>query len=164
MKRFFTHLFLGPSLLRRYFPPAARERVGAAIAAAEERHSAELRFCVEGTLELHELLRGCHPRDRAVEVFTELRIWDTANNNGVLIYLLLADRDIEIVADRGLDTIVTAAEWRSVCEKIEAGCRAGKHVDAVISGIEQISTILARHFPPTGAKRNDLPNEPVVRP
>jgi hypothetical protein len=164
VKRFFTHLFLGPILLRRYFPPAACARIGAAIAASEDRHSAEIRFCVEGALELHELLRRCHPRDRAVEVFTELRIWDTAQNNGVLIYLLLADRDIEIVADRGLDTLVAPDEWRSVCETIEAGCRTGGHVDAVISGVEQISAKLARHFPPAGAQRNELPNEPVVRP
>lgn len=163
MQRLLTHLFLGPTLLRRHFPPTACDRIAAAIRAAEQRHSAQIRFCVEGAFDFTEIVRGYHPRDRAIELFSELRVWDTTHNNGVLLYLLLADRDIEIVADRGLEGVVAPAEWQSVCAAIEEGCRSGAHTDAVIAGIDTMATILARHFPPSTSSTNELPDEPVVR-
>ncbi|MFM1847092.1 MAG: hypothetical protein RL417_566 [Pseudomonadota bacterium] len=164
MKRLLTHIFLGPTLLRRYFPPSELDRITGAIAAAERRHAAEIRFCVEGAFELGELIAKVSPRERAIEAFSELRLWDTAHNNGVLIYLLLADHDIEIVADRGISARVETAEWDGICRAMEDGFRGGRFADTVIAGINQVSTLLARHFPPSEVPRNELPNEPVVRP
>lgn len=164
MKRFLTHLFLGPTLLRRCFPPHDLERITTAIAEGERGHRAEIRFCVEGALDLGELLRKVSPRECAIEAFSDLRVWDTEHNNGVLIYLLLAERDIEIVADRGVNAKVPPAEWEAICRLIEEGLRSGRCADAVITGIKRISALLATHFPPDGRRSDELPNEPLVRP
>ena len=149
--------------MRRHFTQADLARITAAIAASESRHTAEVRFCVEGALELGELRAGISPRERAIEVFSELRIWDTADNNGILLYLLLADHDIEIVADRAINSCVPESEWRAICSGIEAGFRAERYTDAVIGGIERLSAILEGYFPANGTRRNDLPNDAVVR-
>lgn len=163
MKRLLSHCFLGPTLLKRYFPPVELQRITAAITQAERHHHAEIRFCVEGALDLRELLRGLTPRECALSAFSDLRVWDTEHNSGVLIYLLLADHDIEIVADRGINAKVESAEWESICREMESGFRAGRYADAVIAGIERISTLLARHFPADESPLNQLPNEPVTR-
>ena len=91
-----------------------------------------------------------------------MRIWDTAHNNGVLIYLLLADRDVEIVADRGIDAKVGATGWQKICSDMETDFRAGKFQGGVIKGIEAVSRQLAAHFPKSGAGPNELPDAPVV--
>ena len=164
MKRLLTHCFFGPLLLKRYFPPAELQRITTAIGQAERHHRAEIRFCVEGALDLGELRRGLSPRECALAAFSDLRVWDTENNNGVLIYLLLADHDIEIVADRGINAKVESAEWESICRDMESGFRAERYADTVIAGIARISTLLARHFPADESPPNELPNEPVTRP
>jgi uncharacterized membrane protein len=107
-------------------------------------------------------LRDQSARGRALDVFSQLRIWDTAHNNGVLIYLLLADRDVEILADRGIDALVSTAEWQNICDMMEAEFRRGNFEAGVIEGIEAVSQQLAKHFPKRGTDRNELPDAPVV--
>ena len=98
------------------------------------------------------------PRERALDIFSQLRVWDTEHNNGVLIYLLLADRDVEIIADRGIDAHVGAAGWETICRAMEKDFRAGLFEHGVIKGIEDVSRLLARHFPPAPpGRRNELP-------
>ena len=117
---------------------------------------------VEGALDGAPLFRNQPARERALDIFSQLRIWDTAHNNGVLIYLLLADRDVEIVADRGIDAKVGAAGWEKICRAMETDFRAGDFERGVIKGIEAVSRELATHFPRTGGGSNELPDTPVV--
>ena len=138
---------------------AAIER---AIKAGEATHSGQVRFVVEGALDGTPLFRNQSARERALDVFSQLRIWDTAHNNGVLIYLLLADRDVEILADRGIDALVSAADWEKICRMMEAEFAKGNFEAGVLKGIGAVSQQLAKHFPKHGAGRNELPDEPVV--
>lgn len=157
--RVLRHLF-APSARRR-FPEAALQRVTAAIEASEVRHAGEVCFAVESALPLRAVLAGVSARERAAEVFAQLRVWDTEANNGVLLYLLLADHRIEIVADRGYDGRVAAEQWHEVCAGIEARMRAGEPEAAVLYGIEALSTLVATHFPRTASEdRNELPDRP----
>ncbi|GAC1499238.1 MAG: TPM domain-containing protein [Bradyrhizobium sp.] len=133
-----------------------------AIKAGETTHSGQVRFVVEGALDGKPLFRDQPARERALDIFSHLRIWDTAQNNGVLIYLLLADRQVEIVADRGIDAVVGAAGWEKICAGMERDFRAGHFQRGVIKGIEAVSRQLAAHFPKHGAGPNELPDEPVV--
>jgi uncharacterized membrane protein len=125
-------------------------------------HSGQVRFVVEGALDGTPLFRDQSARERAMDIFSQLRIWDTAHNNGVLIYLLLADRDVEIVADRGIDAKVGSAGWEEICKRMETDFRAGNFEAGVIKGIEAVSRQLAMYFPRHGAGRNELPDTPVV--
>jgi uncharacterized membrane protein len=147
---------------RRDFPPSVLARIEQAIKAGEAVHSGQLRFAVEGALDGAPLFRNQSARERALDVFSQLRIWDTAHNNGVLIYLLLADRDVEIVADRGIDAKVGAAGWEKICREMETDFRAGHLERGVIMGIEAVSRELAKHFPAHGGGPNELPDAPVV--
>src|SRR5262249_11730207 len=147
---------------KRVFPRAALDRIEKAITRSEASHSGQVRFVVEGALDGAPLFRNQSARARALDVFSHLRIWDTAHNNGVLIYLLLADRDVEIVADRGIDAKVGAERWEQICHAMEAEFRSGQFEHGVIGGIEAVSRELARHFPPRGAQSNELPDTPVV--
>ncbi len=147
---------------RRYFPPAVLAAIEQAIKVGEATHSGQVRFVVEGALDGKPLFRNQPARERALDVFSQLRIWDTVHNNGVLIYLLLADRDVEIVADRGIDAHVGTAGWEKICAEMETEFRAGQFESGVIRGIEAVSRQLASHFPATGAGRNELPDAPVV--
>ena len=147
---------------RRYFPPDVLAAIEAAIKAGEATHSGQVRFVVEGALDGAPLFRGQSARDRALDVFGQLRIWDTSHNNGVLIYLLLADRDVEIIADRGIDAKVGAEGWERICRAMEAEFRSGQFERGVIDGIAAVSRELAKHFPPGGPHRNELPDAPVV--
>ncbi len=160
--RWLRHVF-APSA-RKLFPPARMDRIAAAIAAGERRHGGEVMFAIEEELPLAALWRGTSPRERARHAFAVLRTWDTRANNGVLIYLLLADHAIEIVADRGLDGKVTAAQWHEVCQRMRERMRAGDPEQAAIGGIEAVSELLAEHFPPgpDTPEENELPNRPQV--
>lgn len=160
--RFLRHVIATPAGLRRAFPAAALEAIERAIAAAEREHHAEIRFAVEAALDVMPLLRGQSARERAIEVFSELRVWDTEGNNGVLVYLLLADRDVEIVADRGISAQVPPEEWARICSRMERALAAGRFQDGVIDGIAEIRRHLARHFPARGARGERLPDEPAV--
>jgi uncharacterized membrane protein len=162
--RFFRHLFSTRRSHLRAFPRPTLDAIEAAIAASEKLHGAEIRFAIEGSLEPHEIWRGKTPRARALEVFAALGVWDTAANNGVLIYVLLADRDVEIVADRGFNLRVTADDWSEICQAMERLFRAGDHEAGALEGVRRVGRILAAHFPPLpgGRDENELPNRPAV--
>ena len=147
---------------RAIFTPKVLGRIEQAIRAGEATHSGQVRFVVEGALDGEPLFRNQSPRERALDIFSRLRIWDTEHNNGVLIYLLLADRDVEIIADRGIDAKVGPEGWETICRAMEDDFRAGNFETGVIKGIEAVSRELARYFPPAGAHPNELPDSPVV--
>src|SRR5271156_2819218 len=147
---------------RRISPPKTLAAIEQAIRAGEATHSGQIRFVVEGALDGKPLFRDQPARARALDVFSMLRIWDTTHNNGVLIYLLLADRDVEIVADRGIDAKVGAAGWDKICRDMEAEFKTGNFRGGVIQGIAAVSRQLAAHFPPSAHPRNELPDKPVV--
>ena len=146
-----------------WFPAEAMDRIAAAIAMSESCHTAEVCFAVEATLPWGALLRGVEARQRAEGAFAQLKVWDTAANNGVLVYLLMADHRIEIVADRGLAGLVSDAQWRGVCLLMEERLRVGEYADGVVAGIEAVSDLLAEHFPqdPARPDEDELPNQPV---
>jgi len=148
--------------VRRVFPKEVLALIAQAIRAGEATHSGQVRFVVEGALDGRPLFSGQSARERALDIFSHLRIWDTAHNNGVLIYLLLADRKVEIVADRGIDAKVGAAGWDKICKAMEADFRSGNFSGGVIKGIQAVSQQLATYFPPQAGNRNELPDAPVV--
>jgi len=161
--RFWRHLATDHRSARRAFPEAALRRIEAAIAGGEERHRGQVRFVVEPALPLARVLKALPPRERALEVFGLMRIWDTEDNAGVLVYLLLADRDVEIVADRGIHRKVGASEWEAVCRAMETAFRDGRYVEGAEAGIARISALLAQHFPRrAGDGDNELPDRPVI--
>ncbi len=161
--RFFRHLATDHGSARRAFPAEALARIAAAIADGERRHRGQVRFAVEASLPLARVLRGLPPRERALEVFGQLRIWDTEENCGVLIYLLLADRDVEIVADRGIHGRVGDATWETVCRTMEAAFREGRFADGAQAGIAEINALLAQHYPRAGgAGSNELPDTALL--
>jgi uncharacterized membrane protein len=162
IRRIGRHLLEHRWRLRRIFPPQALARIEQAIKSGEATHSGQVRFVVEGALDGAPLFRNQPARERALDIFSQLRIWDTAHNNGVLIYLLLADRDVEIVADRGINAKVGTAGWESICREMETDFRAGNFERGVIKGIEAVSRELAAHFPRSGDGSNELPDTPVV--
>jgi uncharacterized membrane protein len=162
IKRIGKHLVEHRWRVRRIFPPQVLTLIEQAIKAGETTHSGQVRFVVEGALDGAPLFRDQPARDRAIDIFSQLRIWDTAHNNGVLIYLLLADRDVEIIADRGIDAKVGAAGWEKICRSMEADFKAGNFAGGVIKGIAAVSQQLAAHFPKHGAGPNELPDAPVV--
>jgi uncharacterized membrane protein len=160
--RIIRHLVEHHWRVRRLFPAPVLERIEQVIKQGEATHAGQVRFVVEGALDGAALFRNQPARSRALDVFSHLRIWDTVHNNGVLIYLLLADRDVEIVADRGIDVKVGAEGWEKICREMEADFRAGQFERGVIKGIEAVSRELASHFPPRGPHPNELPDKPVV--
>ena len=162
MKRALAHLFAAPWLVRRAFPQSALKHIEAAIKASEKHHRGEIRFAVEGPLEFFEVARGVTPRERALEVFSELRVWDTEENSGVLIYLQLVDHDIEIVADRGIAARIEQAQWEAICQRMEEAFRARRYEAGVLTGVEEVSARLAHHFPASGPNPDELPDQPVV--
>jgi uncharacterized membrane protein len=149
--------------VRRIFPEAALMAIENAIEKSEASHRGEIRFAVEAALNTLPLLKDQSGRERAVEVFSHLRVWDTEHNNGVLVYLLLADRDVEIIADRGINARVRNEEWESICRKMEAAFAQGQFEAGVISGIEAVGRHLREHFPSgTVGGENELPDTPVI--
>jgi uncharacterized membrane protein len=162
IKRIGKHLLEHHWRARRIFTSKVLDRIEQATKAGEATHSGQLRFVVEGALDGAPLLRDQPARERALDIFSHLRIWDTEHNNGVLIYLLLADRKVEIVADRGIDAKVGASGWQTICRAMEADFRAGQFEAGAIKGIEAVSRELAKYFPPHGGQPNELPDRPVV--
>jgi uncharacterized membrane protein YgcG len=162
IKRIGKHLVEHRWRARRTFPPQVLALIERAIKAGETTHSGQVRFVVEGALDGAALFRDQSPRDRALDIFSQLRIWDTAHNNGVLIYLLLADRDVEIIADRGIDEKIGAAGWEKICADMEAEFKRSNFGGGVIKGIAAVSQQLAAYFPKHGAGPNELPDAPVV--
>lgn len=162
LKRWMKHLLAGRWQVRQHFPQEAMASIGRAIDESERSHSGELRFAVEAGLEWFELWRGVTPRARAIEVFSQLRVWDTEQNSGVLIYLLLADRDVEIVADRGIHARVGDAAWQDICRAMEQQFRQGQFEQGVMEGVAAITTLLQHHFPAAPDNPNEMRNDPVV--
>jgi uncharacterized membrane protein len=160
--RAMRHLFTDQWSVRRAFPAAAMRAIRDKIGEQEARHGGELRFAVEASLPLHLLWRGQNARSRAIELFGQLRIWDTEHNNGVLIYLLLADKRVEIIADRGVNGKVGSAGWETICNEMQRAFAAGRFEAGAISGVVAISDLLASHYPASGGRPNELPNEPVI--
>lgn len=162
-KRLCRHLFILPFQVKRHFPKASMHRIEQAIADGEKNHLGEIRFAVESSLPILDIVRKKSARQRAVEVFSQLRVWDTEQNNGVLIYLLLADHDFEIVADRGIHSHVEIQGWTRISHEMEALFRQGRFEAGVLHGIAQINALLVRHYPPVnGNNENELPNAPVI--
>jgi uncharacterized membrane protein len=162
IKRIAKHLLEHRWRERRIFTPKVLARIEQAIKAGEATHSGQVRFVVEGALDGAPLFRNQPARERALDIFSQLRIWDTEHNNGVLIYLLLADRDIEIVADRGINGKVGTEGWEKICAILEKEFRAGLFEYGVIKGIQEVSRVLAQHFPKELGGTNELPDAPVV--
>jgi uncharacterized membrane protein len=162
LNRIGRHLLAHHWQVRRFFPPPVLAAIEQAIKAGEKTHSGQVRFVVEGALDGAPLLKDQSARERALDIFSQLRIWDTAHNNGVLIYLLLADRKVEIVADRGIDASIGAAGWQQICADMERHFRTGHFQAGIIGGIEAVSRQLATHFPPHPGDPNELPDAPVV--
>lgn len=162
IKRIGKHLLLSRWRVRQVFPRRTLAKIEQAIKASESAHSGQLRFAVEGALDGRPLFANQSTRARAIDVFARLRVWDTAHNNGVLIYLLLADRKVEIVADRGIDAKVGHAAWEKICNAMEAEFRRKNFESGVLKGIEQVSALLIQHYPSSGPHPNELPDKPVV--
>ena len=160
--RFWRHILMHPARARRAFPAAAMEAIGREIAAQEQSHRGEIVFIAEAELNSAQLWRGLTPRARAKEVFALHGVWNTEENNGLLIYVLLADRAVEIVADRAIDARVTAEEWTRICRAMQNEFAAGRYADGAIAGVRSASQLLAKHFPASGAHRNELPDRPVL--
>jgi uncharacterized membrane protein len=162
--RWFRHWFSTPLAVRRAFPAAALERIEQAIAAAEEGHSGEIRFAVEAALPWSYLKRHAPARERALMLFAKLRVWDTELNNGVLIYVELADRSIEIVADRGAARQVPAEAWAAIAAQMRERFRGGDYEGGVTAAIAQVAQHLRTHFPLAPGARNpdELSNAPAV--
>lgn len=149
-------------VVNRAFPRAVLDRIESEIHASEALHRGEIRFAVEAGLDLLPMLKGITSRARAVEIFSQLRVWDTEENSGVLIYVQLVDHDIEIVADRGISATVRQEEWGAICLRMQQAFRACHYEQGAIDGIRSITALLRRHFPPRAANPDELPNAPAV--
>lgn len=162
IERIARHLFLTDGRVGRTFGRSTLNKIEAAIKASEAGHLGEIRFAVEGGLDGAPLFKGQSARERAIELFSQLRVWDTQHNTGVLIYLLLADRAVEIVADRGIDAKVDAQEWSKVCRQMEAAFKQSNFEGGAIGGVQAVTRQLTQHFPADRQDRNELPDKPVV--
>ncbi|MCW6029016.1 TLP18.3/Psb32/MOLO-1 phosphatase superfamily protein [Stenotrophomonas rhizophila] len=159
--RWLRHVF-SPSV-RRAFPPAHLQAITDAITAGERRHGGQVMFAVEADLALAALWQGITAQQRAEQAFAQLRTWDTEHNNGVLIYLLLADHAIELVADRGLRGRIGEAQWHAICAHMQQRLREGALQEAVLLAIEEVSDLLAGHYPPVPGSHDDgLPDTPQM--
>jgi uncharacterized membrane protein len=160
--RLLKHIVTPDWFARRRFTAAVFDRIEAAIRQSETLHRGEIRFAIEGGLHPLPLFKGITPRTRAIEVFSNLRVWDTEENSGVLVYLQLLDRDFEIVADRGIAARVAQDEWEAICLRMEAAFRAGQFEEGVMTGLREITALLARHFPARASNPDELSNRPVA--
>lgn len=161
LKRFFSHLLMTPLLMKRYFPSSSLQTIAAAVGAAEKGRDGQIRVAIEPALHSRQILSNMSSRKRAVELFSQLRVWDTERNNGILIYLCLADRQVEIVADRGFNHLVGPAEWELLCQKMETEFRKGNFEAGILTGIQAVGQILELHSGPTSGA-NELPDSPAI--
>jgi len=162
LARFWRHVRMHPVLARSAFPRATLEAIQHEIAAQEMRHRGQLVFVVEAELTSGQLWREVSSRERAREVFASHGVWNTEENSGVLIYVLLADRRVEIVADRGIEAKVGRGEWESICRMMERHFREGDYRGGAIAGVRAVSELLVRHFPGHAARGNELPDRPQL--
>ena len=162
IQRIVRHLLTTHGQVKRILPRSALNAIERAIKASETLHVGEIRFAVEGALDGSPLFKGQSPRERAIELFAQLRVWDTEHNNGLLIYLLLADRAVEIVADRGIHARVGVEEWRRVCRQMEAAFGQSDYEGGVVRGVQAVTQHLVRHFPANASSGNELADPPVA--
>jgi uncharacterized membrane protein len=162
LKRILRHVFFPPWRRGQLFPEQELARLGTCVGTAEQRHRGELRLAIETNLPLPALWTGVTARQRAIEVFSSLRVWDTELNSGVLVYLLLADHKLEIVADRGIDARMGAEAWQNIVHDMEAAFNAGRYVEGLELGLRRIGDSLVTHFPAEGVNPNELPDRPVI--
>ena len=163
--RLVRHRMLDERDTRRAIPPALVDRLTQRVAESEKRHSGEIRICVEASLPTSYVMRDATPRERAVAMFGKLRVWDTQDNNGVLVYLLLVERAIEIVADRGVTSRVPEAEWQRIVGGMSAAFQAGRYEEGLQQAIDAVTGLLVEHYPVHAgdANPNELPDEPALR-
>lgn len=162
VQRIFKHLLTTDRQVRRRFPTSTLAAVERAIRDGEVVHDGEVRVAIEGSLEFHALLRGQSARERAIELFSQLRVWDTQHNNGLLVYLLLADQAVELVADRGIHERVGVGEWDAICRQMATAFRQSDFEGGVLAGIGLLTQQLVTHFPATRESPNELPDQPVL--
>jgi uncharacterized membrane protein len=166
LRRLIRHVAASHWRTRLLFPKSTLDAIEQAVARAERTHAGEIRFAIETSLAPLLVINDLSPRARSLEVFAHLRVWDTEHNNGVLIYVQLADRDVEIVADRGLAARVSQSEWEAVCRLMEAHFRSGRYAAGAIAGVDAVGTLLARHYPadvpPAATSHNQLPDRPTL--
>lgn len=156
IKRHARHLSMVPWQCRRAFSQETLTAIEREVKAGETAHTGEVRFVVEGALPGMLLLLGQSARERAIDIFSQLRMWDTEHRNAVLIYLLLADRSVEIVVDRGMHAKAEAAQWERICADMEEAFRAGRYRQGAVNGVRAVNELLVRHFPFSGINRNEL--------
>jgi uncharacterized membrane protein len=162
MSRALRHVLAPPWLVKRAFPADTLDRIEAAVSVSERKHRGEIRFAVEGALDFVPVLRGLTAHQRALEVFALLRVWDTDENTGVLLYLQLVDREIQIVADRGIAKQIEQPEWDAICRRMERSFADGHYEAGALAAISEVSDLLARHFPATTNNPNELPDRPAT--
>lgn len=160
--RLTKHLFTTTAAGRRAFPDATLAAIQSAIAEGETRHRAEVLMIVEPALGLQAVLDGVTARDRARMLFSDYRVWDTEENCGVLVYVNLADHQVEIVADRGIGRVVTDADWQVICSTMTKGFARGDFHDSVIAALGQLNALLQAHYPDDGSRLNQLSDKPVL--
>nr|WP_295773746.1 TPM domain-containing protein [Rhodoferax sp.] len=161
-KRIVKHLLTTQHQVTKAFPPHTLKAIEQTIKASEAAHVGEIRFAVEDALDGAALFKGQSPRDRAIELFAQLRVWDTEHYNGLLIYLLLADRAVEIVADRGIHAKIDLEAWSKICRQMEGDFKQSNYEGGVVTGIKALTQHLSKHFPADGVNRNELPDKPVL--
>lgn len=162
LKRIFRHLFYSPFFVKRVFSNDTLKKITHSIADSERKHLGQIRFAVEANLDALQLIKNQAARERAIEVFSNLRVWDTEQNCGVLIYLLYADRDVEIVADRGVNSKVPQTEWEAICQQMEEYFRRSQFEEGVLIGIKKIDELLTHHFPGKTSSINELSDQAMV--
>lgn len=162
--RLLRHRWLDEDDARRALGAGALERIERRVRESERAHDGEIRVCVEAGLPLSYLWRGLSARERALAMFGKLRVWDTERNNGVLIYLLLAEHRIEIVADRGLSRKVDAATWQRIVDAMRESFRAGRFEEGLNAAIDAVDALLRQHFAlaPGAVSPNELPDAPLL--
>jgi uncharacterized membrane protein len=164
-RRWLRHRWFDDTDAQRAFGADGLAEIERLVAGSERRHSGEIRICVEAGLPLSYLWRRATVRERAVSLFGKLRVWDTEHNNGVLIYLLLAEQAIEIVADRGLAKLVTPAQWQAILDSLATDLRAGRHRQGLTSAVQAVGRLLEERFPldPSACNPDELPNRVDLR-
>ncbi len=162
LSRFFRHLLATKASGKRAFPATSLQSIQTAIAEGEALHRAEVRLIIEPSLSIGDVLAGQHARQRARELFSLYRIWDTEENCGVLVYINLADHKVEIISDRAVGRALHASQWQAVCKTMTQGFAQGLYEESVLAAIRQLNDLLHAHFPASGDTVNELSNRPLI--
>ena len=160
--RLLRHCLAPGGLAARRFPAATMDRIEARVSLAERNHGAEIRIAIESALPPSAILGGQTSRERALEIFGGLRVWDTEANSGVLVYLLLADHAVEIIADRGASARVDASVWQRACAMLAEACRDGREEEGTLAAIDLLDAALVEAFPPRSGDVDEMPNRPII--